>query len=974
MDPVWLGPQLSEEIIKNTGFQKYTQSIVADILSTHLEIASLVENMRGALTSKEVEHREHGMRFFTLILHELPSQFLNAEQVKFISAFYTDRLKDNHRVIPAVLEGYLVLVDMKGYDIKLSGDFLMTLFREVTCQSQVRQDRYNIYLILKKLLDKDVDYVKSLGVDFVFGVISAIDGERDPRNLLFLFSFLPQFISQVPLGHLAEEMFDTISCYYPVDFHPTPGDPAAVSRQDLANALCPCLCATPAFGEQCLVLLIEKLDSSLQVAKLDSLKLLVESCKTFNVESYVPFVKVLWSSIRREISHKTDDTLKMAAHEALSALVKKLSTSENKDRTFETFVEGIIIAMQTAIAETTTMVQFVQATKVLLTTANASKESCILVSGTMIPAIIRYYSFKNSPRLQICSIHFLGDLYDIAKHWDVLDKIQEQISAIPQHCLTVVSEPERDHQIAGFSTLIKIIDVVDESLVLPLVEILCHNIQSSQDTDVLTVCIEAVHHLAQKYPEQIMSLVVKGKCDLNNLTGEKTGLQERLNLLSNLLSIDDFTKTIIEEMLKIIEIRDEEAPRVIEALSQSISDSSLYTNEKVTQIESDHNLINSIVAWLYSEIETSPQDALCYGYTLISNTMSSLPPEKQLKILDQHTQVVLNKCKDNEIYFHILESLYNSIHQEIHTDLFSEILSLSLKLSLSSKNQEIRTKSCALIAHFLNKADDGAHLELLYDSLKTYLASCMGMTEDQIECSKLIILYGWITKALILRGTDMFMFWLQKITKVLLNPDYCTYGSEAIHLIMQNQPDYLTGRQHCRISLLYRQRFFVAFSALVEKLENVDDDVKESYLLSWGYVIAKVPKAVLRNEIVQIAPLIIESLNYDNQELLSVMLEVMCHFIQSTEITISDSLQTILPRVVRLTKYSKSMDVRIKALQCLYELANSYRTALLLPYKPDILLDLAPSLDDKKRLVRNMAVKARTRWYLIGAPGETKPN
>ncbi|KAI5646049.1 dos2-interacting transcription regulator of RNA-Pol-II domain-containing protein [Phthorimaea operculella] len=817
--------------------------------------------------------------------------------------------------------------------------------------------------------------VKSLGMDFVYGVISAIDGERDPRNLLFLFSFLPQFISQVPLGHLTEEMFDTISCYYPVDFHPTPGDPAAVSRQELANALCPCLCATPAFGEQCLVLLIEKLDSSLQVAKLDSLKLLAESCKTFNAETYFPFVKVLWASLRREISHKTDEALKIAAHESLSALVKKLATSANKDGTFETFVEGIIIAMQAAIAETTTMVQFLQATRVLLTTANASKESCIIVSGTMIPAIIRYYSFKTSPKLQICSVHFLGDLYDIAKHWDVLDKIQEQIAAIPQHCLTVVSEPDRDYQIAGFRTLIKIIDIVDESLVVPFVEILCHNVQFSHDTDVLSVCIQAVHHLAKKYPEQIMSLVVKGKCDLNNLTGDKTALQERLNLLSNLLSIDDFTKTIIEEMLKLIEKKDEEAPKVMEALSQSMSDTSLYTVEKVTQIESDHNLINSVVAWLFSEIDTTPQDALCHGYTLISNTMSSLPPEKQIHILDKHTQTILEKCKGKEIYFHILESLYNSVHQEIHTDLFTEILSLSLKLSLTSKSDEIRTKACALIAHFLNKAELGAHLELLYDHLKSYLTLCMGKTDvEEIECSKLIILYGWITKALIMRGSDMFMFWLQKITTVLLNSDYCKYGSEAIHLIMQSHPDYLTARQHCRISLLYRQRFFVAFSGLVEKLENVGDDIKESYLLAWGYVIAKVPKAVLNNEIVKIAPLIIESLNYDNKDLLLVMLEVMCHFIQSTETAISDSLQTILPRIVRLTKYSNSMDVRIKALQCLYEIANSYRTALLLPYKPDILLDLAPSLDDKKRLVRNMAVKARTRWFLIGAPGEAKPN
>lgn len=76
----------------------------------------------------------------------------------------------------------------------------------------------------------------------------------------------------------------------------------------------------------------------------------------------------------------------------------------------------------------------------------------------------------------------------------------------------------------------------------------------------------------------------------------------------------------------------------------------------------------------------------------------------------------------------------------------------------------------------------------------------------------------------------------------------------------------------------------------------------------------------------------------------------------------------------KLTYCFTFQDVRIKSLQCLYEIANVYRTTLLLPYKQDVLFDVAPSLDDKKRLVRNMAVRARTRWFLVGAPGESKEN
>lgn len=58
-----------------------------------------------------------------------------------------------------------------------------------------------------------------MGPDFLYCVISSVDGERDPNNLILLFRILPQFLKNFPLGHLAEETFDVIACYFPIDFH-----------------------------------------------------------------------------------------------------------------------------------------------------------------------------------------------------------------------------------------------------------------------------------------------------------------------------------------------------------------------------------------------------------------------------------------------------------------------------------------------------------------------------------------------------------------------------------------------------------------------------------------------------------------------------------------------------------------------------------------------------------------------------------
>lgn len=504
-----------------------------------------------------------------------------------------------------------------------------------------------------------------------------------------------------------------------------------------------------------------------------------ESCKTFKPETYAPFLKALWSAISREINHKTDDEIKMASHEALSALVAKLAITANTDQSFENLVKFILISNQTAIAEATTVIQFVQATKVLLTTANASKDSCVVITRCMVPATISYYEFKTSSKLQIASLDFLGDMYDLIKHWDAYDLVKAQVSEIPQLCLTAVSNPSKEFQVAGLKTLIRCKDILKTDLVLPFVEILIHNVQHSQDTDILSVSVEAIHAIAKKYPELIMDLVVRGKCNLDNITQDKAALQKRLHLLTNLASIDEFTKVIIEDILKIISAYDKEANLVVEALSESMSMASFYTCDKVVQIESDHGLIEPILAWLYKEIPTNNHDILIHGFTIISNTIGSLPPEKQLGILANQTHEVLEKCQLNDTFFLVLESLFSPLHQNVYIDKFEDVMVLSLKLSLNSENDLVRHKSCVLIAHLLNKAEYGQKFELLYELLKTHLAACN--RADDTLCPRLIHLYGWLVKALVMRGSDMYIFWLQKVS---WRSNYCMKSLCTLVLII----------------------------------------------------------------------------------------------------------------------------------------------------------------------------------------------
>jgi hypothetical protein len=97
--------------------------------------------------------------------------------------------------------------------------------------------------------------------------------------------------------HFAERLFN--EC---VSLQQMPNTPNGVTREDLAGALLPCLIASPDFTEFCIPLLLEKLDSQLRVAKLDSLHVLVSSgTSMWRARPCVKFFRVV--SFKSEVGY-----------------------------------------------------------------------------------------------------------------------------------------------------------------------------------------------------------------------------------------------------------------------------------------------------------------------------------------------------------------------------------------------------------------------------------------------------------------------------------------------------------------------------------------------------------------------------------------------------------------------------------------------------------------------------------------------
>lgn len=61
---------------------------------------------------------------------------------------------------------------------------------------------------------------------------------------------------------------------------------------------------------------------------------------------------------------------------------------------------------------------------------------------------------------------------------------------------------------------------------------------------------------------------------------------------------------------------------------------------------------------------------------------------------------------------------------------------------------------------------------------------------------------------------------------------------------------------------------------------------------------------------------------------------------------------------------SVTQKIRVSALNGIHRIADSPAVTLQ-PYKQDVLFGLAAPLDDRKRLVRQAAVVARNKWFMV---------
>uniref|UniRef100_A0A182P0D0 MMS19 nucleotide excision repair protein n=1 Tax=Anopheles epiroticus TaxID=199890 RepID=A0A182P0D0_9DIPT len=938
----WSQTTIVDMIQNDHTLEQKCHQVTEDIIAGKLNIAEFVEELGPALTHTDATIRAKGTTLLSNVLKDLPPDSLDANQVELLCSFYIDRSLDHNTVTPMVLAGIEALTHMTNFPDGAAVRLLRALFERVPCQSQKKPERTRYFQTILNLAERKATELKAWGVDFVYGVIGAMEGERDPRNLLFLFEHMPSFIRTFPMYHLTEEMFETFACYFPIDFHPSPNDPVAITRDTLAGNLANCLCATPEMAEFAVPLLLEKLDSSLIMAKVDSLSLLTKCLELLDVSKVEEHHDELWAALKKELlatgaTSATEKELLDAVFAAIQALSKNASTSEQSAKTL---LDKILLSVMGGLTDASSK-QFEMSLRVEISCARGSSFCAVYVIEKVTPMLLAQLNVDGHVETRVANvlINGLQQLCAVCSQWYCLHSLDQTLVGRMHKKLVEVVLQEADDSEQKRSALMALAAVPEmvpseNRYVVYSTMVKLMLTATKQPTQTIDAVQECIFSFATRYQEEMKTIVLEKLMSHDYTTAEPALVQLVFKTLGKFLLYHGY----MDKMLKFF---------LSKAFADPLNETlAIIAMETLTDVVESGNSTQLAKSELYEQYklldrffehanDTLSSDYLHAMAQLIGAVVKQLPVEEQTNlILKRLPSLRLQQRADLYLASGLLAYLDQSVPLVDH---FENLVTDLSKLALESDDERMRLVCNRLLCSLFNRMpDDEHHCGVLKRLLKTI------RQELKKHNHQAVMILGWIGKGLIARGHPEAGEVIDDVADLLDHPTLGHIAALAFEILSIEFP-----KLHLPLLRnLFKQKLFVW---VMNKLEKKLEQCAGTHLKALAFVLAATPHTVLKMNLSKVGPVLLKCLAQDDDKTILQALTIVLRFTHEQDPFVRDHLQTLIPLLLKLTVRQSSMKIRIGALECLLYVCK-YPTFLLLPFKQSTLLALQKPLDDRKRL------------------------
>ncbi|KFY15873.1 hypothetical protein V491_05524, partial [Pseudogymnoascus sp. VKM F-3775] len=330
------------------------EGVVKGLEDASIKLGEVVLAMHDPLFSDDVEQRTKAMEYLAAILHLLKPDTLTRPNVKVIVEYIQNRLGLDNAGLKESAQALRYLVAMARFDSSLASPLLSAVFNAVQddfSKAPVMQ-RFEVYNLFNELLSRQREAMKETGVDFINMVVELSTTERDPRNLMLIFSMVEVILSEwkdEDIEQLKEDLYEMLSRYFPITFTAKKSDPAGINPAELVLRLRKCFAAYGGFAPSLFPNLIQRLDDPNRLnAKADVLLTMKACIKRYSPDIVAKWSTPLWDALKYEIFNSSDDSQAPKALRVLRAIATRLSGG---DLTLQTLISTVLHTYVTSIVD-----------------------------------------------------------------------------------------------------------------------------------------------------------------------------------------------------------------------------------------------------------------------------------------------------------------------------------------------------------------------------------------------------------------------------------------------------------------------------------------------------------------------------------------------------------------------------------------------------------------------------------------------
>ncbi|KAM3214545.1 hypothetical protein ACQJBY_066820 [Aegilops geniculata] len=296
-------------------------ALAALVNKDKLTLFDLVSKMDMYLTTTDHIVRSRGILLLGQIMSHISFKWLDVNAITTLSDFFISRLSD-WQALRGALVGCLALLHRKSSvgtimvaDVKR---LVEAFIADVQVQSLAAADRKMCFEIFSWILDHYPEAIKTMDDELLYWICQSIDEEKDPECLKLSFHVVEVVMKLFPdpsgfADQFASDLFEILSKYFPVYFTHGAGDNLGVTRDELSRALMHAFCASPYFEPFAIPLLLDKLSSSLPLAKyfvqLDSLKYLDNCIHCYGADRMITHASAIWFKLKEVLFSLSSDQL-----------------------------------------------------------------------------------------------------------------------------------------------------------------------------------------------------------------------------------------------------------------------------------------------------------------------------------------------------------------------------------------------------------------------------------------------------------------------------------------------------------------------------------------------------------------------------------------------------------------------------------------------------------------------------------------